>query len=90
MFQKIYSSYGDTWVFSRFLTCNIRFFLLKQQKFQISLIFFVSATKTFRKKVAKQKKLTWGHVETFISDCNMFRFLLASHKNCFRGQLALD
>ena len=32
MFQKIYSKCGDTWVFSCFLTCNIRFLLLKQKK----------------------------------------------------------
>ena len=90
MFQKIYSRCGDTWVFSYFLTCNIRFLLLKQQqKIQRSLIFFcllfvfVSPTKHFRKKVAKQRNLTWGYAERFISDCNIFCFFLSSHKNYF-------
>ena len=92
MFQKIYSRCGDTWVFSYFLTCNIRFLLLKQQQKKNSTQFdffclffvFVSPTKHFRKKVAKQRNLTWGYAERFISDCNIFRFFLSSHKNYFR------
>ena len=87
MLQKIYSRCQDTWVFSCFLTYNIRFLLLKQKKFKSVRFFFcVSATKNFKKKVAKQRNLTWGHVETFVGNCN--RFLLPSHKNCFRVPLA--
>ena len=52
--------------------------------------FFVSATKDFKKKVTKQINLTWGHVETFIGDCNIVRFLLPSHKNCLCVPLDLD
>ena len=95
MFHKIYSRCGDTWVFSCFLTCNIRFLLLKlkkKKKFKLIWIFCVcvSATKKFRKKILKQRNLTWGHAETFIGDCIIFRFLLPLHKNCFRVPLALS
>ena len=90
MFQKIYSRCRDTWVFSCFLTCNIRFLFLKQKKKnQISFLFvlFCFSSKNFRAKVTKQRNLTWGHVETFTGNCNTFRFLLPSHKNCFRVPL---
>ena len=88
IFQQIYSRCGDTWIFACFLTCNIRFLLLKQKKNQTDLIFFCFSNKKLRKKVAKQKNLTWGHAETFICDCNIFHFLLPSHKKCFRVPLA--
>ena len=86
--EKIYSRRRNAWVLSCFLICNIRFLLLKQTKssqFEFFFFsFFVSAKKNVRKKVAKQRNLTWGHVKTFIGDCSIFRFLLPSHKNCFR------
>ena len=47
--------------------------------------FFVSATKNFR----KTKKFNMGHAEAFIGDCSILRFLLLSHKKCFRVPLAL-
>ena len=84
MFQKIYSRCGDTWVFSCFLSCNIRFLLLKQQQKSNQFdFFFVSATKNFRKKVAKQRNLTWGDVGTFNGHCNIFRFSVAITYNLF-------
>ena len=60
-----------------------------KKKIQTDVNFlFVSAAKSFsKKKVAKQRNLTWGHAETY---CNIFRFLLPSHKNCFRDPLALE
>ena len=69
---------------------HIRFLLLKLKKDLNQFEFyFASATKNFRKKVARQRNLTWGHAETFICDCNMFRFLLPLHKNFFRIPLDL-
>ena len=66
-----------------------KIFVVETKKNSNELDFlFVSATKNFRKKVAKQRNLTWGHVKTFICSCNIFRFLLPSHKNCFRVPLA--
>ena len=82
--SKIYSRCG---VLLCFLTWNIRF-LLQKQKNSNWFDFFVSVTKDFRIKVAKQRNLTWGHAKTFIGNCNMCRFLLPSHKNCFLVSLA--
>ena len=54
------------------------------EKIQTDLNFyFVSATKHFRKKVAKQRNLTWGHAEAFIGDCSIFHILLLLHKRGF-------
>ena len=64
-------------------------FLMFSHLQQTDLSFFVvSPAKNFRKKVAKQKNLTWGRTEIFICDCNIFLFLLQSHKHCFRVPLA--
>ena len=59
-----------------------------KQKLNQFECFFVSATKKFSKKVSKQRDLTWGHVQIFTGDCNIFRALLPSHKKIFRVPLA--
>ena len=51
---------------------------------------FVSATKNFRKKVAKQRNLTWVDAGTFNGDCNRFRFFVAIAYNLFPCPLDLD
>ena len=68
-----------------------KIFLAETKKIQISfnLFFLFQQHKILRKKVAKQRNLAWGHAETFIGDCNIFGFLMPSHKNCFRVPLAL-
>ena len=66
-----------------------KIFVAETKKIRTDLIFFfASATKNFRKKVAKQRNLTWGHAKEFIGDCKIFRFLLLPHKKCFCVPLA--
>ena len=56
MLQKIYSRCQDTWVFSCFLTYNIRFLLLKQKKFKSVRFFFVfQQQKNLRKKLQNKE-----------------------------------
>ena len=59
-----------------------------KQKLNQFEFFFVLETKKISEKVAKQRNVTWGHVQIFIGDCNIFRFLLPSHKKFFRVPLA--
>ena len=61
-----------------------KIFVVETKKNSNELDFlFVSATKNFRKKVAKQRNLIWVDAGTFNGDCNRFRFFVAIAYNLF-------